>query len=200
MSTPAAPGFAHSTPTLASLALDRFGLSRDRALNTPLLVVLGSLFIAASAQVAVPMWPVPATMQTFAVLLVGATLGARLGFLAAALYLVEGAMGLPVFANFTFGAHKLVGPTGGYLIAFPIAAALVGYLAQIGLTRTFARAACSMFAGTLLILALGALWLSMFFPQHDAFASGFAIFLPGGVLKTLLAAAILPVAWKFLGR
>lgn len=186
--------------TLASLALDRLGLSRDRTLNTPLLVVSGSLFIAACAQLAVPIWPVPATMQTFAVLLVGATLGARLGFFAAALYLLEGAMGLPVFTNFSFGAHKLVGPTGGYLLAFPIAAALVGYLAQLGLTRTFARAACSMFVGTLLILTVGALWLAIFFPHLDAFASGFAIFLPGGVLKTLLAASILPVAWKFLGR
>lgn len=193
-----APFAAHLT--LASVALDRLGLSRDRALNAPILVALGSLFIAASAQVAVPLWPVPATMQTFAVMLVGATLGARLGFAAAALYLLEGAMGLPVFANFTGGAHTLVGTTGGYLFAFPIAAALLGYLAQLGLTRTFARAAISMGVGTLLILSMGAIWLSVFFPTEDAFVTGFAIFLPGGVLKTLLAASLLPVAWKFVGR
>lgn len=189
-----------ANPTLASAALDRLGLSRDRALNAPLLTLLGSLFIAASAQVSVPMWPVPATMQTFAVLLVGATLGARLGFAAAALYILEGAMGLPFFANGAFGPAHLVGPTAGYLAAFPIAAALVGYLAQLGLTRTFIGAALSMFAGTLLILSVGALALAIFFPHADAFVKGFAIFLPGGVLKTLLAASLLPVAWKFLGR
>ncbi len=186
--------------TLASVALDRLGLSRDRALNAPILAVLGSLFIAASAQVAVPMWPAPATMQTFAVLLVGATLGARLGFAAVILYLLEGAMGMPVFAHLSGGVHKFVGPTAGYLFAFPIAAALVGYLAQLGLTRTFARAAVSMGVGTLLILSMGAIWLSLVFPTENAFVTGFAIFLPGGVLKTLLAASLLPVAWKFAGR
>lgn len=186
--------------TLASVALDRLGLSRDRALNAPILAVLGSLFIAASAQVAVPMWPAPATMQTFAVLLVGATLGARLGFAAVILYLLEGAMGMPVFAHLSGGVHKFVGPTAGYLFAFPIAAALVGYLAQLGLTRTFGRAALSMGVGTLLILSMGAIWLSLVFPTENAFVTGFAIFLPGGVLKTLLAASLLPVAWKFAGR
>jgi biotin transport system substrate-specific component len=186
--------------TLASIALDRLGLSRDRALNAPILAVLGSLFIAASAQVAVPMWPVPATMQTFAVLLVGAALGARLGFATVVLYLLQGAMGMPVFAHFTGGAHTLVGPTAGYLFAFPIAAALVGYLAQLGLTRTFTRAALSMGVGTLLILSMGAIWLSVLFPAENAFETGFAMFLPGGVLKTLLAAALLPAAWKFAGR
>jgi biotin transport system substrate-specific component len=186
--------------TLASIALDRLGLSRHRALRAPILAVLGSLLIAASAQVAVPMWPVPATMQTFAVLLVGATLGARLGFATVVLYLLEGAMGMPVFANFTGGAAKFVGPSAGYLFAFPIAAALVGYLAQLGLTRTFARAAVSMGVGTLLILSMGAIWLSLFFPGENAYATGFAVFLPGGALKTLLAAALLPAAWKFVGR
>jgi biotin transport system substrate-specific component len=186
--------------TLASIALNRLGLSRDRALNAPILAVLGSLFIAASAQIAVPMWPVPATMQTLAVLLVGATLGARLGFAAVALYLLEGAMGMPVFAHMTGGAAKFVGPTAGYLFAFPIAAALVGYLAELGLTRTFARAALSMGVGTLVILSIGAIWLSVFFPAEDAFVSGFAMFLPGGALKTLVAASMLPVAWKLAGR
>ncbi|MGP1310480.1 MAG: biotin transporter BioY [Phycisphaerales bacterium] len=188
------------SPTLAAATLDRLGLSRDRALNAPILAVLGSLFIALCAQIAVPMWPVPATMQTFAVLLVGAALGARLGAAAVLLYLVEGAMGMPFFSNGAFGAARFLGPTGGYLLAFPVAAFLVGYLAQLGLTRTFARAACSMFAGTLLILAVGAVWLSIFFPHTDAFTAGFAIFLPGGVLKTLLAAALLPAAWKFVRR
>jgi biotin transport system substrate-specific component len=139
-------------------------------------------------------------MQTFAVLLVGAALGARLGFATVVLYLLQGAMGMPVFAHFTGGAHTLVGPTAGYLFAFPIAAALVGYLAQLGLTRTFTRAALSMGVGTLLILSMGAIWLSVLFPAENAFETGFAMFLPGGVLKTLLAAALLPAAWKFAGR
>lgn len=188
------------TPTLASVALERLGLARDRALNAPLLALLGSLFIAASAQVAVPMWPVPATMQTFAVLLVGAVLGARLGFAATALYLLEGAMGMPFFANGAAGPHHLIGPSAGYLLAFPVAATLVGYLARLGFTRTFSTTVAAMFVGTLVILSVGALWLSLVLPQENAFIAGFAVFLPGCALKTLLAAALLPGAWRALGR
>lgn len=195
--TAAHPALANLT--LADAALARFGLAQRSRLRTPALVFAGSLVIAASAQVAVPMWPVPATMQTFGVLLVAATLGARLGFAATILYLLEGAMGFPVFAHLSGGAHKFIGPTGGYLLAFPIAALLVGYLASLGFTRTFARTALAMFVGTLLILSMGALWLSLFFPGENAFVAGFAIFLPGCVLKTLLAAAILPKAWRLLG-
>lgn len=186
--------------SLAHAALARLGLAQRARLREPALVLAGSLVIAASAQVAVPMWPVPATMQTFGVLLVAAALGARLGFAAAILYLLEGAMGFPVFAHLTGGAHKFFGPTGGYLLAFPVAALLVGYLSDLGLTRTFARTAMSMLAGTLLILSAGAIWLSLFFPAENAFITGFALFLPGCALKTLLAAAILPKAWRLVGK
>lgn len=190
-----------ANPALASLALERLGLSRDRAAHAPLLAIAGSLLIAACAHIAVPMWPVPATMQTFAVLLVGATLGARVGAAAVMLYLLEGALGLPVFApGGAPGFARFFGPTGGYLLGFLLAATLVGALAQRGMTRTFVRAASTMLVGTIVILTLGGAWMAAFFPQEDAFEAGFLVFLPGGVLKALLAAALLPVAWKLVAK
>lgn len=108
------------------------GMTRDL-----LLVTLFSLVTALSAQVAVPLpfSPVPLTGQTFGVLLTGALLGPRLGALAMVLYLIEGGVGLPFFAGGTFGAARLVGPTGGYLVAFPLAAAFTGWLATRGWDR-----------------------------------------------------------------
>lgn len=168
-------------------------LARDAAL-----VFAGSLLIAASAQITVPLWPVPMTLQTLAVLVVGAALGPRLGFLAAAVYLAEGAIGLPVFAGFAAGALHLVGPTGGYLFAFPLAAALAGYAARRGLCDRALSAIAPMTAGTLVILALGALWLSRF--SVDPVAVGVAPFLPGAAIKIALAAMIAPKAAEFVAR
>src|SRR5437867_606745 len=117
------------TLTLADVVLPRAGALRDITL-----IVGASVVTALAAQVAIslPWTPVPITGQTFAVLLTGAVLGARRGFLAQALYLLEGALGLPVFAGGAAGLAKLLGPTGGYLVAFPFAAALVGALCERG--------------------------------------------------------------------
>ena len=168
------------------------------------LLVLGfSLLTAAAAQVAVPLpfTPVPLTGQTFAVLLTGALLGPRLGALAMLAYLAEGAAGLPFFRGGAGGAGHLLGPTAGYLFAFPAAAYVTGYLAERGWDRRFVTAAAAMALGSLVILAGGWAWLAvMTGGALKAFQLGVAPFLPGDVLKVALAAAALPAGWALLRR
>jgi len=180
------------------------GAARVAALTLPssrqaALVVGGSLLIAVSAQLATPNWPVPMTMQTLAVLLVGAALGARLGALSALLYLAEGAAGLPVFSNVSGGPLVFMGPSAGYLLAFPVAAGLAGWAADRGLSRRSLTALAPMTAATLLILCSGTLWLGVFFSEN-AMAVGFWPFVPGALIKIALAAAIAPVARDAVGR
>ena len=145
------------------------------------LVVAFSLLTALAAQVSVPLpWtPVPLTGQTFAVLLTGALLGSRLGALAMLAYLAEGAAGLPFFRNGAGGAHYLLfSPTTGYLLAFPAAAFVTGLLAERGWDRRFTTAAAAMFVGSLVILAGGWLWLTLFFrTAAEAFNAGVAPFI-----------------------
>lgn len=165
------------------------------------LVVAFSLLVALAAQVAVPLpWtPVPLTMQTFAVLLTGALLGSRLGALALLAYLAEGAGGLPFFQGGTGGVAPLFGPTAGYLVAFPAAAFVTGYLAERGWDRRFLTAAAAMLLGSLVILAGG--WAGLAAYLHSAaaaFASGVAPFLVGDIVKVALAAAALPAGWALL--
>ncbi len=160
----------------------------------------GSWLIAACAQVVVPMWPVPATLQTLAVVLLGAALGARLGATSVLMYLAQGAVGLPFFAGGAGGPAHLIGPTGGYLMAFVLGAMLVGWLAQRGWTRKAWSTALAMFLGELVILALGAAWLSAIVGAGEAYYAGMLVFLPWAAIKALLAAAALPVAWKVMRR
>ena len=119
------------------------------------LVLLGTVLLAISAQIQVPFWPVPMTMQTFVVLMIGATYGWRLGGATMIAYIAEGAIGLPVFAQFSAGAHVLVGPTAGYLVGFVVAALVTGYLSERGFGRNLATAAISFAAGTIIIFACG---------------------------------------------
>jgi biotin transporter BioY len=168
-------------------------------------LVLGfSLLTALAAQVVAPLpWtPVPLTGQTFAVLLTGALLGSRLGALAMLAYLAEGASGLPFFTRGAGGAHYLFfSPTAGYLFAFPVAAFVAGYLAERGWDRRFTTAAAAMALGSLVILAGGWAWLSLFYrAASDAFAAGVLPFLVGDVVKVALAAAALPAGWAILRR
>lgn len=168
-----------------------------------LLVVTGSLLIALAAQVAVPLpfSPVPVTGQTFAVLLVGAALGARLGAAAVLVYLAEGAVGLPVFApGGPLGAARFVGPTGGYLVGFAAAAYVVGALAERGWDRRLLTAALAMLVGEIAIYAFGLAGLSRFVPAERLLGAGLLPFIPGDLVKLALAAIALPVAWRLLGR
>lgn len=182
--------------TTANLLADRF-VSRTWV-NSLGLTVAGTALVALSAQIAVPMFPVPMTMQTFAVLLVGATLGASRAASSMALYLALGAFGVPVFAGATTLAGVL--PTVGYLVGFVAAAALVGWLARNGWSKGALRVAASFALGSVVIYAfgVGGLMLTLQLTPAQAFAAGVVPFVLGDLVKALLAAAVLPAAWKLL--
>ena len=167
-----------------------------------LLVTAFSLVTALSAQIAVPLpfSPVPLTGQTFGVSLSGALLGPRLGALAMLLYLAEGGLGLPFFAGGTGGTARLLGPTGGYLLSYPLAAWITGALAVRGWDRRPPTMLAAMLLGSLVIYALGAAFLSRFVGIHHALWMGVLPFLPGDAVKALLAAGLLPLGWRWIGR
>ena len=158
-----------------------------------------TILTAITAQFAIPIKPVPFTLQTMMVLIAGAVLGAKKGAYSQILYLALGAIGLPVFANGTMGIGVLFGPTGGYLLAFPIAAYLVGYLVEKNQKYYFV--VISMFASNILILLLGTLYLNTFFIHNfsEAFKAGAAIFSVWMVAKIFTAAAIYFLLSKKLG-
>jgi len=168
----------------------------------PVLVVAASLITAAAAQLEVrlPWTPVPVTGQTFAVLLCGVVLGARRAFAAQCLYLLEGACGLPFFAGGAAGIVRLFGPTGGYLIAFPFAAAITGAFAENAWDRKPFTMFLAMLAGSLIIFTLGLAQLSRYVPANALLAAGLLPFLPGDLIKSLLAAGVFPIVWKLVPR
>jgi biotin transport system substrate-specific component len=168
-------------------------------LHQALLVVAGTLLLALSAKVQVPFWPVPMTMQTFVVLLIGASCGARLAGATLALYLAEGAVGLPVFAAGS-GLAYMAGPTGGYLAGFLVAALVVGWLADRGFGRTISTTLAAFLIGEVIIFALGVGWLATLIGPEKAIAAGLVPFLPAEALKVALACALLPFAWRAGGE
>lgn len=176
-----------------SVLADRFPSPSRPLLRTTALVLVGTLLIAASAHVRVPMWPVPITMQSFAVLLIGLTYRPLIGVLTVATYLAEGLLGLPVF---TGGPSTLLGPTGGYLVGFLPATMLVGWLAQHGWSRSVGRILVSMLSGTLVIYAFGATWLATFVGAEKAIELGVLPSLFGDALKAALAGALVPALWR----
>ena len=158
-------------------------------------VIVGTVILALSSRVEIPMIPVPVTMQTLAVTLIGALYGWRLGALTVLAWLGEAAVGLPVLASGKFGLAPFVGPTAGYLFAFPLVAAMTGWLAERGWTgAAVVRSFAAMLGGNLLCLALGFAWLATLIGPEKAFAAGVAPFLVGAVLKSAVAAAALRVA------
>ncbi|HXV23288.1 MAG TPA: biotin transporter BioY [Alphaproteobacteria bacterium] len=165
-----------------------------------LLMLLGSLFLALCAQINVPSELVPITMQTFGVLLIGMTFGARLGAATVALYLFEGALGLPVYAQFRGGLPVLFGPTGGYLFGFVIAAWLVGALAERGWDRNVFTTALAMLLGNIVLYVPGLIVLGAFIGGELAITEGLVKFVVGDLLKLALAAVLLPSAWVLLRR
>ncbi|MEK1854778.1 MAG: biotin transporter BioY [Phyllobacterium sp.] len=165
-----------------------------RFANSPLAykvlaVLIGTAFLAVSSWIEVPMYPVPVTMQTFAVTLVGALYGWRLGGLTVIAWLAEAMIGFPVLAGGAGGFVHFAGPTAGYLFAFPVVAAFVGLLAERGLTRNPFVSAIVMLLGNALCLVLGASWLASIIGFEKAWVFGVAPFIVGGVLKSALAAA-----------
>jgi len=173
----------------------------DQARSMGLAIVF-SLFIAACAQFTIHIGPIPITGQSFAVLLTGALLGSRLGTAAVIAYLIEGAIGLPFFApGGAPGILRFLGPTGGYLVAFPAAAFITGAFAENGWDRRFLTAAAAMSIGSIVILLAGWSWLVVLHtPPVAAFNAGVKPFLLGDVVKVILAAAVLPTGWAILKR
>ena len=173
-------------------------------LTDVLLVAGGAGFVALAAQVSIdlPFTPVPITGQTFAVVLVGAGLGAVLGLASLGLYLFVGALGAPVYADGMHGWDVLTGPTGGYIVGFVLAAGLTGYLAQRRWDRRFSSAVAAMLTGNVVIYLVGLPWLA---EQIDAglegtLEAGLYPFVVGDLLKLYLAGALLPAAWGLVGR
>jgi biotin transport system substrate-specific component len=186
------------TPTLLAALWPRGGAAR-----AVLCALVGTALLAISAKIEVPFWPVPMTMQTFVVLVLGMAYGWRLGGSTLALYLAEGAAGLPVFAGTPekgIGLAYMAGPTGGYLVGFLLAAVLLGALAERGWDRSILRTTLAMSLGHAVMLACGVVWLATLIGWPKAIAFGLTPFWMATVLKTGLGVAVLPAAWKLVKR
>jgi biotin transport system substrate-specific component len=176
-------------------------LPRSLAVDAAL-VVAGAAMTAGLAQVAIPLWPVPITGQTLAVLLVGASLGAVRGALSMVLYALVGLAGAPVYSDHTAGAAVLLGPTGGYLVGFVLAAGFTGWLAQRQWERRFLAGMLAFVAGSGVVFLVGLPWLkaSLDLSWQQTIASGLTPFLVGGVIKAVVAALALRGAWALVAR
>ncbi|MBX3513967.1 MAG: biotin transporter BioY [Xanthobacteraceae bacterium] len=155
-------------------------------------ILIANLLLILSAKIQIPFWPVPMTMQTFAVLMIGAALGARDGAAAIALYLFEGALGFAVFANSPergIGLAYMYGPTGGYLMGFLVAALAVGFASGKGWMKSFTGNVVWMLAGHAIMFALGIAWLSHLIGFNAALAAGLYPFWLATALKTAMAVA-----------
>ena len=164
------------------------------------LVLVGSWLIALTARLQIPLWPVPITGQTFAVLLIGALLGSKRGALSMLAYLSQGLAGLPFFAQGSAGPARLLGPTGGYLVGMLVAAYAVGWLCERGWDRRLMSAFLAMLIGTACIYACGLVWLAYFVGWPSVLSAGLLPFIPGDLLKIVLAALLLPQGWALLHR
>ncbi len=201
----------HGAATLSASLAARAEPSAIAAAVRPASVLLVTLLTAAAAQVSIPLpfTPVPFTLQPMIVLLGGAVLGARLGAASQLLYLAAGLAGLPVFAASPLlppGVARLLGPTGGYLLAYPFAAALTGLLAERGLDRRYFGAVTAMALGLVVIFAGGVAWLAVVqnplksaVGLDTALRTGFYPFIPADVFKVFIAAAVMPGLWRLIG-
>lgn len=178
--------------------------SANKILRYGVLMVVGSLLLTLAAKVQVPFYPVPMTMQTLVVLGIGMAYGWRLGGATVLLYLAEGAAGLPVFAGTPekgIGLAYMLGGTGGYLLGFVLAAGICGRLAEMGWDRNVLTTALAMFIGNVVIYVPGVLWLGALFGWDKPILEwGLTPFLYGDLMKLVLAAIILPLAWQLVRR
>ena len=171
----------------------------NTAFRNVVLVLLGTAILALSARVQVPFYPVPMTMQTLVVLLLGASYGWRLAGITVLAYLLEGAIGLPVFASGA-GLAYMMGPTAGYLAGFVFAAMAVGYFAERGLDRKFTTALTMFFVGEVIIFGFGLAYLSTLIGPQKAIMAGLYPFIPGEALKLGLGVALMPLIWRKLAK
>jgi biotin transport system substrate-specific component len=182
-----------NTSVLSDRLWPASGIARNAAL-----AVLGSLIVAVAAQINVPMLPVPITLQSLAVLAIGAASGSRLGAATLALYALEGAVGLPVFAEFKSGFMLA---SFGYVLGFIAAAYVVGYLAERGWDRSIPKMFAAMLLGAVVLYIPGLIWLSVWVGSFsNAIAWGLTPFIAGDLVKAAIAACGFPAVWSLLGR
>ena len=206
--TIAMPRFDRSTAAERGLTIADFlvPVTVAERLNTrvrdSILVASGALFVYLTSLIVVPHDPIPWTGQTFGVLMVGGALGLRRGLLAVALYVLLGYVGLPFFAEGKSGASVILGPSGGYLIGFIVAAAIVGRLAELGWDRRFGGAIGMMLIGSVIIYAIGLPWLAVAkdYTLSATIAAGLTPFILWDAVKLAVAAGIFPAAWWLIGR
>ena len=185
---------AHTTPLVTALG------GNDTILRKVAMVLLGSILVGMSAQVSVPMFPVPMTLQTLAISLIGLTYGARLAGVTLVAYLAQGAVGFPVFAGGAAGAVHLVGPTGGFLIGFVAMAWLTALMVERGLNNGFLRLFGAALIPGILLFVPGVLWLWVITPldMNGAIAAGALPFILGAFVKAAVAALIVTGAFAAL--
>ena len=192
--------------------LNRF----DSILKNLLIILMGSILYALSARIAIPIPPVPVTLQTLVLLTFSMAVGSRLAFLTFALYIFEGIIGIPVFAKPPFsGFYYLIGPSGGYLLGMLIASYFVGYLAEKNYDKNFIKSLITIFIGTIIIFIPGLIWLGFWFDQYHpelsqqinlgegykyAFKFGLLVFKFTEPVKIALAACITPLIWHFVKK
>ena len=184
------------------MTLSKALLARQSFLTQALMVLGGSLVVGMSAQVSVPMFPVPMTLQTLAISIIGLSYGSRLAAVTLIAYLAEGAMGLPVFAGGAAGAQHLMGPTAGFLWGFVGMAWLTGWLVERGFDRGFGKLFMAAFVPALLLFVpgVGMLKLITGMDWQAAAMAGMVPFLVGAVVKAVIAAMAIKGGWSFLDR
>ena len=173
----------------------------QRAFRYALLALAGSALITICTQISLPLFPVPMTLQTFAVFLIGLTYGWRLGATTVSLYLLEGAIGLPVFSGGKSGMIVFMGPTAGYLVGFLLAATACGWFAERGFDRSYFRLFLSLIVGNILIYTPGLFWLGTLIGwDKPVLEYGLYPFIGGDLLKIAMAVLLLPTVWKIVNR
>lgn len=191
------------TPTMpaSTLAAALWPSRSAGLLRSAVLVAGGVCLITLGAKASVPFWPVPLTLQTLAISVVAAAYGLRLGLATVASYLMAGLLGVPVFAGMTTGIAPFVGPTGGFLAGFLLMAAIIGAAADRGWDRAWPRILAAMALANVIVFLPGLAWLGAFTGYGAKLvAAGVTPFVVGTLVKTALAAALMPAAWALVGR
>lgn len=187
----------------STLSLSKQFFIADSALSLWIKAITGSIIVALCAQITIPMYPVPITGQTLGVTVVGLAMGARAGTLALVLYLLEGLIGLPVFAGGSFGLHTLLGPSGGYLFGFVPSAFVLGWASDKGVLKNTTRTVLIAILSSIITFGFGLAQLQYVvkFPTIEALLNaGFTPFILGGVIKAFLASAIVMPAYRFFSK
>lgn len=173
-------------------------VEKQNIITSAISVIAGSFLIVLSAQayISLPFTPVPITLQTLSVMLLGSLLGSKKAPMSVLLYILYGAIGFPVFSDHSGGIHVLHGATAGYIFGFMITSYVVGKFAERGWDRTLGKSTFVMLVAQLCIFVPGLLWLSQFVGFENVLAQGFYPFVIGGLVKTLLASSSSVLAWK----